>query len=332
MNALLGRLHRRLRGEGRRLALAGERWVDVEAYRLAAALAFYALLSLMPMLLLALGILDAVIGDSSHARQQTVEWFDVSQSPKVREVLGGALSELRIGPSGTVWGVVIGALGALLGASGVFAELDTALNRTFRSERPAGSFRALLHEFFQDRLWAFVFVVLTSLLVFSAAVTGTFWDAAERAEVGPPIVLRAASGVVTLGATTLALAASYRYVPERWVGWKSALQGGFVAAALLGVVRIPFGWLVVHLMDYAAYGVIGAVLLLVTWMWVSALAILYGASVAAIASEAHDDPVSSSYRKSARPRFVSPSALVPRPSPGAGPVSARSITGEATGS
>jgi len=327
LKRLLGRAHGRLRVAGRVLKLAAGRWVGVEAYRLAAALAFYALLSLMPILLLALGILDFVIGDSSQARAQAVDWFDASRSPKVREVLDGAFADLRIGPSVSVWGVIIGALGALLGASGVFAELDTALNRTFRSERPSGSFRALLHEFFQTRLWAFVFVVLTSLLVFSTAVLGTLWDAFERAQVGPPILWRAAIGVVTVGVTTVAIAASLRYVPQRWVSWRSALRGGFVAALALSLVRIPFGWLLVHLADYAAYGVIGAVLALVTWMWVSALVLLYGASVAAVSSEAHDDPASNEHQKSARPRFVSPRAPVPRP---AVPAAVPSVAAEAT--
>lgn len=278
------RLRALLSTEWRLVHAAWNRFVDIEAYRLGASLALFGLLSLMPILLLTLGVLQAIIGDSSSARESVAEWFDASSSPEVRALMATTIDGLRFGTEGSVLGVVLGAVGALIGASGVFAELDTALNRVFGSERPLGSWRDALYVFVHDRLWSFLFVALTSLLVLVAGFAGLARDAFAEWS-GDHDALRYLTGVATLAVTSLSIAACLRWVPDRWVPWSAAVRGGVVAAVLLLLVRKPFAVLTVRLGGYAAYGAVGSMLAVITWIYVSSMVLLFGASIAAAACE-----------------------------------------------
>lgn len=268
-------------GEWKLVARAGHRWIDTESYRLAAALSYYALLSLVPLLLLALGLVEFVVGDSAELRMQLLRWTSASGSETVDTAIRSALSSLR---HGSPWTIAVGAAGALLGASGVFAELDTAMNRVFRSESRTPTFKKALHGLFWDRLSAFAFVGLTSLLVLAMAILGTAWDLAAQRHL-PTLVGRLATGVASfllLGAT---LAASIHLIPARHVPWHAALRGAVWGTALLFSLRPLYGWLILKTTDYAAYGALGAILSTLLWMLLVAMVFLFAASIAASAAE-----------------------------------------------
>ncbi len=274
-------LTRRLRTTGGVLGSAGKRWVDVEAYRLAAALAFYALVSLFPLLILALAVLDLLLGDAASTRAWLFDWVDATRSPAVRGTVEEALAALhKRGSSGAI-GLVVGVVGALLGASGVFGELDTALNRIFASERPMTSIRHALWTFVHDRLWAFFSVLGTMTLLLVASTAGTAWEQIGSA-LAPPLGLKVASFLLVTSAIAATVTLCIAWVPAARVRWWAAARGGLLAAVLLQLLRAGFGWAVVSFTDYPAYGVVGSVLVVLMWMYVAAAVLLYGASVAAV--------------------------------------------------
>ena len=275
------RLLHPLRWVGRILGSAVGRWVDVESYRLAAALAFYALMSLFPLLILGLAGLELVLGDSTSARGWLFEWLQASDSPAVRGTVEEALAALQERGAGGAVGLVVGVIGALIGASGVFGELDTALNRTFASERPMQSLRHGLRMLIHDRLWAFVAVLATMALILGASTANTFWEQVGPA-LAPTFGFQVGSFLLSTAALAAAVALCIHWIPDTRVAWRAAATGGGLAALLLQLLRIPFGWAVVRFTDYPAYGVVGSVLVVLLWMYVAAAVLLYGASVAAV--------------------------------------------------
>lgn len=304
---------------GRVLSSAGGRWVDVEAYRLAASLAFYALVSLFPLLILALAVLELVLGDASSTRAWLFDWVDATSSPAVRGTVVEALEALQErGASGAV-GLTVGVVGALIGASGVFAELDTALNRIFASERPTSSVVHALKVLLHDRLWAFVSVVGTMVLLLVASTAGTAWEQIGSA-IAPPFGVKLASFALSTIAIGLAVTLCIKWVPDVRVRWSAAVRGGFLAAVLLQILRAGFGWAIVRFTDYPAYGVVGSVLVVLMWMYVAAAVLLLGASVSAVLN------------RSPQPAMrVQSTPPPPREAPSGGAVEARGHRGTAAG-
>lgn len=266
---------------GRALGSALGRWIDVECYRLAASLAFYALISLFPLLILGLAVLELVLGDSTQARTWLFEWLQASGERGVQSTVEDALGTLQERGASGVVGLVVGVVGALVGASGVFGELDTALNRTFASERPMESIRQALRVLLHDRLWAFVSVLGTMVLLLAASTAGTAWEQVGSA-LAPPFGYKVLSFALSTAAIGAAVTLCIHWIPAARVAWRAAAIGGFLAALLLQLLRLAFGWAVVRFTDYPAYGVVGSVLVVLLWMYVAAAVLLYGASVAAV--------------------------------------------------
>ena len=259
---------------------AFDRWIDVEGYRLAASLAFYALMSFVPLTVLGLAVLQLVFGDNAASRWQVLGWADATGSPALKSTVEAALLGLR-DPSNGALGVVVGLVGALIGASGVFGELDTSLNRIFGSEKPTRTFRETVRVLVHDRLWAFASVIVTSLVVLVATILGTVTVALEDTWLAPPWTTQGISFVTTTTLLAATLTLCIHWVPNTPVRWKSSMLGGLAAAIVLQLVRIPFNWAIVRFTDYPTYGVMGSVLVVLTWMWVAACILLLGASITA---------------------------------------------------
>jgi len=268
------------------MATAASRFVDAEAYRLAASLSFYGLSSMLPLLLVAFGAGDLVLSDSDALRQQLIGTLNVTDSPVLRslilETVGGAgTAEVASG-----WSIAIGLFGAVFGASGIFLELDAALEKLFRVSPAQYSVWGSIKRFLRDRTHALLLVVGTCLLMLSGMVV---LSAAEvlGSQVKLPSKLwpGALAYMGTFLLTGVAITLCYKVVPAPRVRIGCALIGGFVAATLITLVRFPLAWGVTHLTSYSAYGVIGAMLVLVTWFYVASSILLFGASLTAVLNE-----------------------------------------------
>ena len=264
---------------------AAECWNDAEAYRLSAALSFYALSSIFPLMLVAVSAGELVLGGSAEVRGTLISALDGTNSETVRGLLEDTLESVQGAAPRSHWGVVVGLLGAVFGASGIFLELETALNKLFRVPVVKRSFwqevKATLHE----RAAALSLVMITSVVL----LFGTFVLAgADVVATRLPTQSAALPGVITnlasLLLTVAALTLCYRVVPGMTVRWPAAALGALVAALALLAVRWPLTWAVVHLTSYAAYGVVGVLLLIMTWLYVASCILLFGAALAAVSN------------------------------------------------
>jgi membrane protein len=259
---------------------SGERFSDCDGPRLAASMSYYAVFSLFPLLLVLGALAEHALGDSQALRDRLLNWAAGTGSSGMKQALEQALEDVAArAPSATV-GVVLGIVGALLGASGVFIDLDAALERIFRVRPRRLGFFQSLKELVLERLMGFVVVIATSLVLLVTTIARGAIELPSSVP-GASIVGSAASLVIGGGALTTGIALCYRLLPKSRVSWSSAWKGALVASLSLHVVREPFAWFVVHLTSYAAYGVMGAVLGLLGWFQVAACLLLYGACIAA---------------------------------------------------
>jgi membrane protein len=278
---------RKARELGQRVLLAvvaaGERFVDAEAYRLSASLSFYTLSSIFPLMFVAIGLAKFVLGDSESLQTSLISTLDATHSPAVRSLIQDTLASIRESRQNDVWGVVLGSVAAVFGASGIFLELDAAMGKILLVKHPNDSFWRSIIKTLRERATALLLVIVTSVLL----LCGTLVLATVEAIISHiPLVERAFPGAFTegtaLGFTVAALCLCYKILPGTPVRWIPALIGAGTAGSLLHAIRWPLTFFLSHTTNYSAYGVVGTLLLLLTWFYVTGCTLLFGASLTAV--------------------------------------------------
>jgi membrane protein len=274
---------------------AGERWIDDEDYRLAASLSYYALFSIFPLLLLSATLFGIALGDDAASRQRVLEFFSGSiRSAQVATTLDDALAGMQKHSAARGIGLVFGLIGSLLGASGVFSELDTAFNRVWRVKSPdLKGVRNIVLRFLHDKLLAFGLVVLTCAAMVAAVLLSLFaWTIGNHLTVaiGAPWLLSLASPVASAALGLVAATALFRIVPRIKVPLQDAFAAAVITGVLLFLLKLAFGLYLSLFTGYAAYGVVGGLLALVTWIYLASLILLYGAEFSRAWHDARCDP------------------------------------------
>jgi membrane protein len=271
------------------LAEAGSRWSDDNCDRMSASLAYYAIFSIFPLLLLAVTILGFFLGHDPSTREKLLASVAKALSPEFRALLDETLASMQSHETARGVGALVGVATLFFGASGVFAELDASLNAIWRvkaraTEGVGASILRLLH----GKAISFAIVVaagvvlLVSLLVSTAL--GAFNNAAEQI-VPVAFVWREVDAGVSLALTTLLLAVVYRALPRTTVAWRDVLGGAFLTAFLFSILKHILAWYLEHIGSYAAYGAVGAILGLLTWIYLVGMLLLYGAEVTRVYAE-----------------------------------------------
>ncbi|MGH7439517.1 MAG: YihY/virulence factor BrkB family protein [Polyangiaceae bacterium] len=260
---------------------AALRWVDDECYRLGAALAYYGLYSLFPLLLLSVAGLGFLLGHGDLQRERLVEALPV-QTPEARAVLEQTLVSLQSHSTARGWGTVAGVLTLVFGASGVFSELESSLDRIWRFKPQENrSVWPTVLSAAKAKALSFAAVLAAAIVVLASLVLSTVLAAIGHDIRGAfTIVWRVVEILVSVTFVTLLVAAIFRLVPHVRSRWRDVLGGALFAAVLLGVLKAGFAWYLAHLGDYAAYGVVGAVLGLLTWIYAASLVLFFGAEFA----------------------------------------------------
>ena len=251
------------------------RFLDADVITQAAAVAFYAALSLAPLLLLLLWL----TASSTVAQSATLEQIALLMGPEARAVAQTVIDNARDQPdTGSIAGWwSIGLL--LVGASAVFAQLQDALNRIFRTDATA---LANLGQWLRKRLFSFgLLLALGFLLLVSLTVTTVLHVALSRFDLLQPAIALLASLIVY----ALAFAFMYHFLPDRRVRWQLALAGGSLTAALFVLGRSGIAWYLDHATTGTAYGAMGALALMMLWVYYAAIILFAGAVVTATVDE-----------------------------------------------
>lgn len=251
------------------------RFLDADVITQAAAVAFYAALSLAPLLLLLLWL----TASNPALQAATVHQIGVLMGPQAQEVARTVIANASARPdTGSIAGWwSIGLL--LVGASAVFAQLQDALNRIFRTDATA---LANLAEWLRKRLFSFgILLALGFLLLVSMTVTTALELALSRFDGLQPAVAVLASLIVY----AIAFASMYHFLPDRRVRWTLAFGGGTLTAVLFVLGRAAIAWYLQRAPTGSAYGAMGALALMMLWVYYAAMILFAGAVVTATVDE-----------------------------------------------
>ncbi len=252
-------------------------WVEAEPFQLAAALSYYTLFSLAPLLLIAIGVAGFVFGREA-AQNQIVETLQgmigQDSAQTVQEMIQASNEKPKTGMLSTI----IGFVALLFGAGGVVGQLQTSLNKMWEvTPKPGqGIWGFLRQRFFSFAMvLAIGFLLLVSLVVtamltsFTAMISSFLGDAT--------FVAHAIDILVSFGFVTLLFALIYKYVPDVEIQWRDVWVGAALTSILFTIGKYLIGLYIGTSGVSSTFGAAGSLITILVWVYYSSLIFFLGA-------------------------------------------------------
>jgi membrane protein len=251
-------------------------WSDDNATRLAAALAFYSVLSLAPLLVLAVAIAGWAFGDEA-ARGQIAAQLGSIVGPKAGEGIQTVLKHAQE-PGESVFGSIVGIVVLLFGASGVFGELQAALNAIWEVQPKPGRavWTAIRERFFSfSMVMGVAFLLLVSMLLSAAlSAVGEFFSNSLPGGAG---LWQALNFAISFAVITLLFALILKVIPDVKLTWSTVWPGALFTAFLFSAGKYALGLYLGRASVASPYGAAGSVVVLVIWIYYAAQILFLGA-------------------------------------------------------
>jgi membrane protein len=253
------------------------------APRLGAALAYYTVLSMAPLLVLAVAIAGFVFG-AQAARGEIVYQVESLVGGDVARIVQELLKDAHRPESG-IAATAVGALTLFIGASAAFGELRDALNLIWDARPMEMDIGSIL----RFRLFAFAIVATTGFLLLVSLVISALLAFLTRDLKGhfalPGFVAVAMDPVVSVGVITLLFALIYKFIPDARVQWRDVWLGAAFTAVAFTIGKIAIGLYLGKAGVGSAYGAAGSLVVLLVWVYYSSQIFFFGAEFTKVHSD-----------------------------------------------
>ena len=253
-------------------------WLEDKAPQLGAALAYYTVFSLAPLILVLLAIIGIIFrNDPDGAWERITSQMSSFMDPSGVQVVQD-IAKTASKPSASVWATVIGVALALFGASGVFGQLQDALNTIWGVKAKPG---AAILDYIRIRFLSFAmvagvcFLLLVTLTV--EALLKGFSDYLETALPGGALAAFAIYLVIDLGLVIVLFAMMFRHLPDVEVRWRDVWVGAAMTALLFLAGKWALGLYLGSGAAGSAYGAASSLVTLLLWIYYSSQILLFGA-------------------------------------------------------
>lgn len=276
-----------------------EAWVDDYAPSMGAALAYYTLFSIAPLLIIAIAVAGLVFGQEA-ARGEIVAQIQGLIGLEGATAVQGLLKSAS-GPAQNIFAMVVSIITLVIGATTVFGELQSDLDRIWRISAPAkeNSIWTLL----RSRLLSFGlvlglgFLLLVSLVVSAAiAAFGRWWDGYFA---GREAFLYALNFSVSFGISTVLFAMIYKFMPRARIAWRDVWVGAAVTSLLFEVGKLLIGLYLGTTGVTSGFGAAGSLVVLLVWVYFSAQIFLLGAEFTCVYSHEYGSKATQTGQESA---------------------------------
>ncbi len=310
------------------LKLTYQDWKDDNASRLSAALAYYTVFSLAPMLAIVIAITGLIWGTEAIRTQILSQVHDLI-GPQGADFVATLIAN-RGSPAEGIAALLLGILTLLFGALGVFNELHTSLNIIWniKVEKTKG-FLQSIKKLLIDRFLSFAmilaigFLLLVSLVVTAAlsATQETIGNAFPFSEVFMQIVNLALS----VGVITILFALMFKFLPDAEIAWHDAWIGAFFTSLLFSLGKAAIGIYLGNSAVGSTFGAAGSLVLLLLWIYYSAQILFFGAEFTQVYANQYGSKIPAARRETfvhgeadeskapmTQPRLAPPAAIVPK--------------------
>jgi len=256
---------------------AGDAWIDDYAPSMGAALAYYTVFSLAPLLLIVIAIAGLVFGEEAARGEIFGQLNGLMGSDAAAAIEGMLVSVSK--PSEGITATVVGAVVLLIGATSVFGELQDALDRIWRAPTRAklggawGLLRARLLSF--GMIFGLSFLLMVSLILSAGmAALGKWWGSWFT---GFEVVVETINALLSFGLTGAVFAFIYKFMPRVRIQWRDVWLGAAVTALLFTLGKTLIGLYIGKTGVASGFGAAGSLVILLVWVYYSAQVFLMGA-------------------------------------------------------
>lgn len=279
-------------------------WVRDDCPQHAAAISYYAALSIFPLVIVLLSLGGAVLqatGWAQDARPELLGLIGRQTAPELTDQLAVVIQSAR---AGAATSGPIGFALLVLAAMAVFAQLERAFDRIWNlPPSESKGLIATVRNILVERLRAFLMLLGIGLFVAVSFLGGMALTMAQAVLTRlplPPLSWNLATVAVAVAVNWLLLAVTYRVLPKAPVKWSEAAGGAFLAAALWEVGHRVLAVVALG-SEYGVYGVVGAFIAVMLWVYYAAGVVLLGAEYVRVACRRGAGPSETQQSRAAHP-------------------------------
>ncbi|KPL81202.1 YihY/virulence factor BrkB family protein [Herpetosiphon geysericola] len=249
-------------------------WGDDKVPRLGAALAYYTVFSLAPLLIIAISIAGLVF-DQEAARGEVTRQLSTLISDDAAKAINEIIEQSSNERSGII-GTLIGLATLLFGASGVFGQLKDAMNTIWGVEPKPGRG---IWGFVQERFFSFTMVLGVGFLLLVSLIISTILDAGKNwlfgEEIG--ILFQMINLLVSFGIITVVFALLFKFLPDVKMAWRDVWIGAALTAFLFTVGKFAIGQYLSRSSTASTFGAAGSLIIILVWVYYSSQILFFGA-------------------------------------------------------
>ena len=269
----------------RLLRQAAASWIDDYAPSMGAALSYYTLFSIAPLLIIVIAVAGLVFGDEAArgALFGELRALTGEEGAKAVQTMVAAADRPRQGALATALGAVV----LVIGATTVFGELQNALDRIWRA--PARPQASGWWNLVRTRLLSFgmvlgiAFLLMVSLVLSAAlAALGRLW-----AFPGWEVLSHALDAALSFALITVLFALIYKFIPRVHVAWRDVWTGAAVTSILFALGKLLIGLYIGRSAVASTFGAAGSLVVLMLWVYYSAQIFLFGAEFTWVYAREH---------------------------------------------
>jgi membrane protein len=247
--------------------------------RLSAALSYYTVFSLAPLVVLVLAIAGLLWANNEELRLQLVQQIESLVGPQAGEQVNIIIDQFAT-PGGSIIATILGVITLILGATGVFGQLQESLNTIWevRPKEGRGIWGMIKTRFLSFTLVLGIsFLLLVSLVVSAALsfVNNFFSDLLG----GFGFVAHILNFVVSIGLITLVFAMIFRFLPDVEIEWRDVWVGSLITAVLFTIGKTLIGIYLGNSAVASAYGAAGSLVIILLWVYYSSQILFVGAEI-----------------------------------------------------
>ena len=244
-------------------------FIDDEAMTLAAALAFYTILSLSPLLVVLLAV-GGLLGHETQSRM--VAQIQAIIGPQASQMVDILVRNAQQHHTAGVVSAVIGIATILFSASGLFGQLQFSLNKIWRVQESGSGMVSMLKKRLVSLAMVFAIAILLLASLAVSAVLNFILPSGqvrwEYLDIG-----------LSISIFTLLFAISFKFLPDLNIRWRVVWPGAFITAVLFALGKHGIGLYLGHSSVASAYGAAGSLILLLLWIYYSSIILFFGAEL-----------------------------------------------------
>lgn len=283
-------------------------WSEKDPFRQSAVIAYYAIFSLPALLVLIITVAGFFFGTeavNTHVMSQIAQTMGQGTADQVKEML------LKAGESKTsVWATIIGIIVLIVGATGVFVELQKTLNMIWevKAQPKKGVWGFLKNRVFSFGLiLAIGFLLLISLVVSTGLAAFSEWMRVDSSELVAAL-FRVLDFVISLVVISTLFALIFKILPDAKIKWRHVIFGSLVTGLLFTIGKFAIAFYFGKAEPGSGYGAAGSVILILLWVSYSSMILFFGAEFTRAYANMYGGNISATEHARKEPDYQRPKA------------------------